>query len=63
VSESYDLLSNLTTSCTKVQAVSARTPDALKLQHFREEDDWKNSIALPFLSQETRWASRLGCMV
>ncbi|KAL0044025.1 hypothetical protein WJX82_003384 [Trebouxia sp. C0006] len=54
VSESYDLLSNMTTSCTKVQAVSARTPDALKLQHFREEDDWKNSIALLFLSLETR---------
>lgn len=54
VTDSYDMLSNMTTSCTKVQAVSARTPDALKLQHFREEDDWKNSIALPFLSQETR---------
>ncbi len=54
VPEPKDLPSNISSSCSKAVTTPAKTPVALQLQHFREEDDWKNSLALPFLSQETR---------
>lgn len=54
VTDSQELLGNISSSCSKAAPAPARTPDALMLQHFREEDDWKNSLCLPFLSQETR---------
>lgn len=48
------VFSNETGSCSPAAFLPSRTPPAVKLQHFKEEDDWKNSLALPFLSHETR---------
>lgn len=50
------VLSNETGNGSPAAFLPSITPPAVKLQHFKEENDWKNSLALPFLSHETRSA-------